>query len=423
LFSTGAGKPFKTIIVNVKLLFLKIKNEAFSRLSTIVDFLLYTFRLHRVAPFTFPASGLGIIFLGENLPPRIARMYKWLHRAHAVNAILVCAQNGYNPKFVEVEFSRVYLFRNKWHLYSILKKIEGAQLIHAFGPKSYFPDMARQYMPHLKFVYDMQDVLGIYFGLNTDIAWFRKEFPHEKNCLQYANGLVSHGLEPIPAYRVYNIKHKTNRLFFPLFCDDDRFVNPAPKLADGIHLVYAGEIQNSNRDKRQFGNIQFDDLIQQLSNQKIHFHVYPSPSTNPLLYNQYLEVARQNPYFHLEKPVAQSQLSTELSKYHYGIIPFFKSTSGQSSDKYKYSTALKLFNFIEAGIPTICSRDIEFQAWILKRYAAGFAVSESDIATIGNKLNHTDYTALQAELMAHRSQLSLKNNIHKLYHFYQKILA
>jgi len=422
LLFAATSKSFKENSKVVELLFIKIKNELFNRITSVIDFLFFYLKLHSVKPYSFPGNQLGIIYLGENLPPRIARMYKWLKRKYAINGVLVCAQNGYNSKFVEMEFDSVYLFRNKWHLYGILQKINGANLIHAFGPKSYYPDMARQFMPLTKFVYDMQDVLGIYFGLNTDIRWFQKEFPHEKNCLQFADGLVSHGLEPIPAYRVYGIKEKRNRLFFPLFCDDDRFCDNVHKLSDGFHVVYAGEIQNSNRDKKQFGNIQFDDLIDELSHQKIHFHVYPSPSTNPLLYNQYLEVANTNPYFHLEKSVAQSELSKELSKYHYGIIPFFKSTSGQSNDKYKYSTALKLFNFIEAGIPTICSEDIEFQAWILKRNYAGFSISQEDVKTLGAKLNSIDYTAIQRNLIRNRPRLSLANNIHSLYKFYNRIL-
>lgn len=406
----------------MKLFFIKVKNELTNRLWTLLDFLLHSLRLHNIEKFNFDKQKTAIVFLGENLPPRIPRMYKWLKRKTNVEAILVCHKNGYNPKFVEVDFAKVFLFRNKWHLFSILKKINNAQIIHAFGPKSYYPNMARMYRSDLKFIYDMQDVLGIYFGLNTNIKWYQKEFPHEKDCLQLADGLVSHGLEPIPAYKIYQIKQKRNRLFFPLFCDDDRFVHNTNKLSNGFHLVYAGEIQNSNRDRKQFGNIQFENLIKILSEQQIHFHVYPSPSTNPLLYNNYTQIASQNPYFHLEKPVAQSSLANELSKYHFGIIPFFKTTSGQSADKYRYSTALKLFNFIEAGIPTICANDIEFQAWMAKRYDAGFSIEESELKNLSSLLKKIDYDKQVQKLLKGREKLSLQNNILKLYHFYQKII-
>lgn len=407
----------------MRLLFIKIKTRLKLELSSLADFILFLIG-YKAEGYCFDSHTRNIIFLGENMPPRVARMLKWLKRNYSVSAILICHETGYNPKYSNQSFDKILLFRNHWHLKRILREIKGAQLIHAFGPKSFYPDIARQFRPDLKFVYDMQDVLAIYFGLNVDIAWYQKEFPHERNCLAMADGLVSHGLEPIPAYKIYGITQNVKKLFFPLYCDDDVFVSKHKTIENGeIHMVYAGEIQNANRDKRQFGNIQFHDLITKLAYQKIHFHVYPAPSTNPLLYNEYLEVERQNPYFHLEKSVAQSELSNELSKYHFGLIPFFQTTSEQSGDKYRYSTALKLFNFIEAGIPVVCSEDITFQAWMVTRHNAGFSIAFDDLLSLREKIELLDYPKLVEDLLISREKLSLKRRIHRLYDFYSTMLT
>jgi hypothetical protein len=406
----------------MNLLLLKIRTRIKLELSSFWDFILFYLRIRTVG-YQFKHGRLNVIFLGENMPPRIARMLKWLKRNHAVSAVLVCHELGYNPKYSNESFEQILLFRNHWHLKRILREIEGAKLIHAFGPKSFYPDVARLFRADLKFVYDMQDILAIYFGLNVDIAWYQKEFPHERNCLAKADGLVSHGLEPIPAYRIYKIQEQVPKLFFPLYCDDDIFVSKQKSIENGeIHLVYAGEIQNASRDKKQFGNIQFHDLIAKLSAQKIHFHVYPAPSTNPLLYNEYLEVAKQNSYFHLEKSVAQTELAKELSKYHFGLIPFFKTTSEQSGDKYRYSTALKLFNFIEAGIPVICSEDITFQAWMVTRHKAGFSIAFDELTSLRNKIEALNYPTLVDDLLKNRNRLSLNRRIQRLYDFYNTIL-
>lgn len=373
--------------------------------------------------FEFKENSLNVIFLGENMPPRIARMLKFLKRKHNVNAILVCQADGYNKKYSNDTFDAVLLFRNEWHLRAILSNIKGADLIHAFGPKSFYPNVARQYRSDLPFVYDMQDVLAIYFGLGVDISWYQKEFPHERACLSLSDGLISHGLEPIPAYKVYNIKEKVSKLFFPLYCDDDFFQSNNKSIENGdIHLVYAGEIQNATRDKSQFGNIQFHELIDQLSSQKIHFHVYPAPSTHPSLYSEYKAIALSNPYFHLETSVPQTELAKELSKYHFGLIPFFKTSTSQSEDKYRYSTALKLFNFVEAGIPVICSEDITFQAWIVKRNKAGFTISKNQVLELRNIIEQYDYRDLANNLIKNRERLSLGKNIFKLHNFYKQVI-
>lgn len=276
-------------------------------------------------------------------------------------------------------------------------------------------------MKQNKFLYDMQDVLCIYYGLETDIRWIRQELPHEKNVLGLSDGLVSHGLEPIPATKIYEIDKRPPLLFFPLYCDNDFFQPNHKQLnTDDIHLVYAGEIVGSFRDKRQHGNVQFHELIDKLSTQKIHFHVYPSPSTPTLYYDEYRQMAKDNQYFHLHKAVAQDKLAKELSQYHFGIIPFFKTNTNHSDDKYKYSTALKLFNFIESGIPVLVSEDIEFQCWMALRYKAGVAIKKDDVSSLRKIIEKVDYRKMVNELLTEREKISLEKNIKHLADFYRQ---
>lgn len=392
------------------------------KVSSLYDRLLFLAGIRPPVKFSYDPGKRIVIYLGENLPPRIARMVKWLKKTEPLTAILVCSKDGFHKKFSNDFFDKVVLFRNEWHLYRILKSFKDKHvLIHSFGPKTFYADKARVFMKQNKFLYDMQDVLCIYYGMDTEIRWFRREFPHEKNVLSLSDGLVSHGLEPLPATKLYGIKKRPPLLFFPLYCDNDFFQDNTKELKqDDIHLVYAGEIMGSFRDKRQFGNVQFHELIDVLSKQKIHFHVYPSPSTLPLYFEEYRQVEKQNPFFHLHKAVAQDELAKELSKYHFGIIPFFKANTGQSDDKYKYSTALKLFNFIEAGIPTIVSEDIEFQCWIALRYKAGIAIKKNDISSLKRIIEKTDYRKTVTGLLAEREKISLKRNISHLAEFYKR---
>lgn len=365
-----------------------------------------------------------VVYLGENLPPRIARLVKWLKRTDLVTAILICQQDGYNTKFSNSSFDQVILFRNRFHLYRILSKLKNpGALIHSFGPKSFFPDCARTFLPRHKFIYDMQDVLAIYYGLQAPIPWYQNEFPHEKNCLSLSHGLVSHGLEPIPASRIYHIAKRPPVLYFPLGADSDIFVKPSHVFnPDDIHLVYAGEIHSSFRNAGVFGNVQFVDLIQSLSDQQLHFHVYPSPSTLPVYFEEYKTIAARNKYFHLHQAVPQSGLSSELAKYDFGIIPFFKSRSAQSHDKYFYSTSLKLFNFIEAGLPILLPDDITFQHWLANRYGAAITLKHDKLHQLGEQIRKCNYHQLQNLVLRNRQNISLQHCIPRLSRFYEQII-
>jgi hypothetical protein len=407
----------------IKIFYTKLRNLLYNKSTSVLDYLAYQSGIKPLDKnFSFP-SGLTVYYLGENLPPRIARMVKWLKREYKINAILICHINGFNAMYSNESFDNVILFRNKWHLLRVLRELPKPNLIHAFGPKSFYPDTARVYMSGTKFIYDMQDVLAIYFGLGVDIKWYQEEFPHERNCLALSDGIVSHGLEPIPAGKLYKIGKKNKRLFFPLLCDDDVFCDNRKELTpDNISIVYAGEIQGANRDKKQFGNVQFFDLIETFSAQKIHFHVYAAPGSFKMFESEYREIEKRNPYFHLETPVKQSDLPKALSQFHFGIIPFFTSNTALLHEKNYYSTALKLFNFIEAGIPVLVSEEIHFQNWIARRYKAGINIQKSDLGHLREIIEKIDYKAMAADLIKEREKLSLKKNIGRLYDFYQKVI-
>jgi hypothetical protein len=128
-----------------------------------------------------------------------------------------------------------------------------------------------------------------------------------------------------------------------------------------------------------------------------------------------------NNYFHFHHSVSQDQLATELNKYHFGLLPFFKINSGQSADKFKYATTLKLFNYIEAGIPILVSEDLVYQNWIIKRSNAGLTIREGDISRLKEIISGIDYSALVAGLISKREEISLKTHIHRLFTFYRQV--
>ena len=186
-------------------------------------------------------------------------------------------------------------------------------------------------------------------------------------------------------------------------------------------LFRSGGVAGSHRDKTHYGSIQFHDLIRVLDAQQIHFHIYPSPSNARADYEEYEQIDKATGYFHFHAAVSQDAMAAELGRYHFGILPFFSSHSSQSGDKYKYATSLKMFNYIEAGLPILVSGDLVYQSWIVRRYEAGITIRQEDLVNLRQVVTGCDYAAMVAKLTARREEISLKVHIPRLLRFYGEV--
>ena len=398
----------------------KVLRELRVRGSAVLDAMAYVLLI----PPGIPSEALvddALFYVAELLMARAGRMAKWVTRLSGRKVVLLCHTEGFIPEFSE-GFTAIIQYRNAWHLRRLLRAMPRPWLIHGFAPKSHYPDVARRTLPSVPYVHDLQDTLVVYYGTHPTKRWLRDELPHEKACMMHADGVIAHSLEPAEGFRRYAIPRdqRPPTLFFPLYCDDDRFINVVPKISDTeIHLVYAGGVAGSHRDLRYFGNIQFFGLIDMLTKQGLYFHVYPSPTTLEADRVEYERLAKSNARFHFHPPVGQEKLAGELARYHYGLLPFFQERSEQSAEKLRYATTLKLFNYLEAGIGVLVSKDLQYQSWIVRRYNVGSAVSVEDL----DRFRDTSQTGSTVALLAEeaRRRLSLRTQTGRLLSFYDRI--
>jgi hypothetical protein len=404
----------------------KLRWFAYEKLTSAGDLILFY--------LGYPISGSSkiqgdttIVYVGESLPPRIPRVAKWFKRSGNYTTVLVCHKRGFVEKFSNPDIDYTFLFRNEWHLKRIIRALKNPYILHGFAPKSKFPFIAKEackkYSPSTPFIIDYQDVFVIYYGKNPSMRWLQNELPYEQGCFRDADGVIANSLEACEAMKVWEVKKPGKRIFFPLYCDNDYFCNTEKKFPAGeIHLVYAGGIYGSHRDKSHYGIAQLHWLIEYLQPQKVHLHIYPSPSSIGADYEEYAAMAKANPYLHLHPSVSQSKLAEELSQYHYGLMPFFSTESNQSDIKLKYATTLKLFNYAEAGIPILVAADVMYQSWLVTRYGLGISVAHKDDFKDVRKLTgNIPYTEQAASVIKNREVLSLKEHIPRLIRFYEKM--
>ena len=390
----------------------RIKFVAYSA----IDF----FRFQITKKHTELSSKKKILFVGDHLQARIPRIAKLLNSTSNYETVLITLKgkdySQYNTEF----FHKQITYRTYWDLKRILKKEGNCSLIHSFGPPNWATKIAIK--SGNKTIMDCQDMYVTYYGLEPPFMYMKLDLPNEKYCLENAAGVISQSHEPYNAFKTFEIKKRPKTLFFPLYCDEDYTVIPKGKISDSeIHIAYAGGVAANFQTDKHYDSMKIHWVAKTFNEQKLHFHLYPSPTVSNKVLDEYKELAEQLEYFHIHNTISQNKLAEELSQYHYGILPFFNKNNARRIEKRIYSTSLKIFNYMESGVPVIISEDASFQAWMCKRFGGGVTISHEDMFSLGEKLRSIDYQKQYSLLLENRESIMLKKNFPRLIKFYEEV--
>lgn len=372
------------------------------------------------SPIVGPKEGMLILFIGDHIQPRITRLAKFLGRESNIHCWLLTMPSKADETFDTSVFDQVMYYRSGWELRSFLKRVQNVNVLHAFPPSNKSARIALD-MGIAPLVFDVQDLHVSNFGLKPHQLYMKMDLPHEAYCLENADLVISQSAEVQPARITYGLKKKAPSLFFPLYCDDDNMVHVERKLdPNDVHIVYAGSAFSSQRDPKHYSNMQFHGLIKKLATSGVYFHLYPSPHIDNIAIREYKTLAQEHEHFFYHDPVKQDILAKELSQYHFGLLPFFDSGTERAKVKRRRGTSLKLFNYLEAGLPVLIARDMEFQLWMAKRYGAAISIKEEDLNDLKSVVHAIDYNAMLSKLYRDRKKLLLSKQIPRLLKAYSQ---
>lgn len=363
-----------------------------------------------------------IVYISETNMPRLERMLVYLQPLRNEKLILICNR----LKFKEAFFTRIkgvsiYLVDNTWEIGEILSQLKHVKIIHALESRSLYPYFAlKNKAPETRFIFDYQDLYNNYTADKSIPNWMRENIYFEKACLKNSDAFIGYSLELNPLRRRLKLK-KMPSIYFPFYADDEAICAPKVKQRTGneIHMVYAGGIAAIDK------NISFNLTLtaDHLAHSNVYLHVYPSPSIESDIIQQYKKYGEKNSNLVLHNTVSNKELSQTLQQYDYALIPFFKTDSYKAPDKYKYSTALKIWNFIEAGLPILIMADVEYQAWLISRLHAGIVIKDTDINKLPTILNQCNVANFIAGIQATQTDYKLSKNIYKIENLYNQLLS
>ena len=258
----------------------------------------------------------------------------------------------------------------------------------------------------------------------------KQAYALERACFEEADHVCARSLEPLYLRREcgYILPPTT---YFPEYCWSTPPQRKPRSIApdEELHIVYAGGVHPENRvDPIIASYAQYIEIGRCLAAQRIHLHIYPTP--NPYrdaifetYYDLYIDESRSNSFFHIYRPVTQTQLAATISRYDAALHIFgvgVSSAPGKNTlAKARYSTAAKLFDYIESGLPVIIHNGLH-QRGIVRHFGRVVAlihVNDTREVLVDTLFSPTPDSAANCTLAAQSGRLiSMYSRLRDGYH-------
>jgi hypothetical protein len=216
---------------------------------------------------------------------------------------------------------------------------------------------------------DLAEARGVGAGVSPE------EVAEEEYCFRHAEGVIVRSGELQVLFKEQDVM--TPNYLFEDSCNSRYFqpVTPRNGPKEGEwSVVYPGIFYPMSFDSRIAGDTQLVPLGKLFAEERIHFHLYPSPHHN-YQYPEYEAEAARNPYFHLHQAVDFDKVHREIGKYDFGWYANDYSKWALFSEVYRQHTlSIKFYTFLEAGLSVITNGLHVRSERIVQRMGAGIVV-------------------------------------------------
>ena len=179
--------------------------------------------------------------------------FKAIKKERDSKFVLLINHSKLDPLFESAGFDEIIYFRNHWDFRLKVNKIGKIDLVHGFTRRC---DIIQILKKEYEFpvIISVKDTSVSSHGINPPHWYLRKELPAEKYALEHVDGIIAESLEVSHATRLFKIKSKPKRIYFPNYCEEDKNIKNPVKINDGkIHLVYVGSIRGSQDNSAEHG--------------------------------------------------------------------------------------------------------------------------------------------------------------------------
>lgn len=286
-----------------------------------------------------------------------------------------------------------------------------------------------------KVIYDYKDTFQNMISVpENPNLWAAQRF-----LVENADGLCCRDLQLAQYLRLNNINTNAKKIFFPDYCWNDNINAPKKVNPDEVHFVLMGTFMPERVDPTYIshGYLYTSKVLTMCG---IHTHIYPSYNTHVTLMQNdaaqdYLELAKGSPFFHLHTPLPSDQILTEISQYDFGLTIMQGPLFG-IEDKYlmnqseKYGIATRVFDYLEAGLEVVTQPEMSVMYRLLRNKDVATPLTKNLITEICtnrtfNKLFDLFYKRKESSrerAITARDYYAIERHIPRLLKFYESLL-
>lgn len=383
---------------------------------------------------------LKIVFVPRRSRIRLYKIAKSLQYSGKVQMILLCEESFYDEKLFAGIFDEVIFFTGRNVLFKLpkaekiyrkinerfgigfrrlVKKLDEIQadIVHCFAEPYNHIEFILKHTNHKVVMTDGADFTAITLGFENTPGWVWRQ---EKYCFENVSGILHKGpAYEIDFYRNHGCKIACPEITWFDHCDDELIISKEVRTLDSSHDPHIVLTGNISTDPAQ-SYIYYIDFAKEMARQRIHLHIYPNPYQYHVA-KEYRRLSRESPYFHFHAPKSYRDLGKEITRYDWGL--WWHDPAGgirDSDDKNKVALGNKIFTYLEAGLPVIVGRHLEYGRDFVEKHGIGIAIEKSDIPDLRNMLQ-TNYSLNMQNVKDAAQQFRLSANAESLIGFYENV--
>tara|TARA_Y100000310_G_scaffold329947_1_gene400698 strand:- start:24305 stop:25480 length:1176 start_codon:yes stop_codon:yes gene_type:complete len=367
---------------------------------------IYTFKIARALRLTgnyethlFSFSGVDKDFFGDAFDK--IEVLEWSHKINFTNFI---------------DFFRKLFGRDGRKFFNKIKNMN-PYVFQITGPDLFtcmtMFFLRRNKQPKIYFAYDIWglDKRNFLFTKKPGARGsFQKIF--EKFCFKMADGVLHKGMPG--ELELLDYKVNLPDLQFILFLLDEWTIPPVKvgKNEKNLKIVYGGGPLSVWE-----GRIPFIDVTKIITNQKIPFYT-TALSVDVEDDKLFLKEDGKNPFFYFNVKSKSPQKHKKLVGYHYGILPDFYDPNLFDISTRKHEMAGKMIKYLEAGIPVIMNKQLEYMANLVEEHNIGVNIDFEELKNLKEIISKINYVQLQKNVKKFQEKYKLSKQIKKLEDFY-----
>lgn len=192
-----------------------------------------------------------------------------------------------------------------------------------------------------------------------------------------------------------------------------------------LQIVYAGAVINNPDAHAYLHHRSLLTIARALAQHGIAFTIYNAidHGNTAVDFPEYLDLATSEPLFNYHQAVGQDQLASILNQYDLGWFAFDFSQAKESPFFFATTFGSKIFNYMEAGLPSLVPQECAYMAKWVEQRGIGKAISCQDMPSLCQQLDRLDITKLHHNIEIRLPGFLMEQQQGRLSSFYTKVIT